>query len=501
MQYVPKVRHIKTQSLSFKSVTGKEGDCFFVIDCREKKIIDAASKLRDVNPIRVLPFMTAQLTYGDIHVYQIDKAGNSKILAIVERKTYSDFVSSIKDNRMENLWSMSEFSHENNCFPILIIENIKKLYPCAPIFDKHSLTCKSDVDGVNDLAIRMKVGSCVITYNIKLLPSASQMDTIIQLSQLCRNKTLTGKKTHTQHRLEHTKKPLEEINLQSIKTSDGWEITKIKAPNKNNKRFNYHKQLVCVLKKFMEFNELGRPVSDFSVQHATFDKNTTLHEEHQGPANVIFYNKRFNTFSIKVVHINHTIAILQGKQYHIRKINLETDFQRLDVLGNSSCLVYILNNHIGWTYLFESISMLEHSPAPDLLWIYEDFCKQYMVDRCLAFDASFYTRAGKIVRDITQSRTPVNPDSALEFIITQVPVLTYNEGPAKRYIKRNCHHAAACLNNYYRAEPNITKKALYIYRLMLDIIEHKCARLESNQEKDNYTDLFTSDDISPCVCV
>ena len=89
-----------------------------ILDCREKALIDKLN-------VSGIPIQICSLNIGDIH---ITKEGDTVPLIIIERKTISDLVSSIKDGRYsDQTRRLSDFEGVYNRNIYYLIEGAPKI--------------------------------------------------------------------------------------------------------------------------------------------------------------------------------------------------------------------------------------------------------------------------------------------------------------------------------------------------------------------------------------
>ena len=82
-----------------------------IIDDREKYIIDLLKKYNNIN------YKIERINIGDIAICH-----NDKIIAIVERKTWNDLASSMRDGRKENVNKLISLRDKINCKIFYFIE-------------------------------------------------------------------------------------------------------------------------------------------------------------------------------------------------------------------------------------------------------------------------------------------------------------------------------------------------------------------------------------------
>ena len=95
-----------------------------IIDIRERSLINSCEKLRRIEKFKDIIIKTENLDLGDIIIK--DKEG--KDIIIIERKSVSDLISSIKDGRYaEQSFRLNGIDHENHNIIYLIEGSLRNL--------------------------------------------------------------------------------------------------------------------------------------------------------------------------------------------------------------------------------------------------------------------------------------------------------------------------------------------------------------------------------------
>ena len=359
LQYIPKLSKIVVDVNDYREISIKSNNYFIVIDSREKKLIYAASVLLRKNSDKILNFITAQLIYGDIHLCYIDDLGVITIVAIIERKTSKDFTSSIKDKRLDNIKLLSDYCSINNIIPFLLLEGVNKLYPRAPKWDDKNLVCKSYTNRINDMSIRMSLLQLVAKYNIKLLLSSSQFDSVIQLSALFKYlvaATAAAAAANSEIFNIHSRK--KEISMMSeLNTSGGgndnikiWRVKQNKKAINNifnccdssNFDSNFFTALLLFCDEGVILNYTNS-CSDLINYYIDKQRRQQPQQILDGYYNIIFYSSANNQLNIKKISINNFCLTLANNIYEVRTFNSEN-------LNNINIFLYnnlnIYNNSV-----------------------------------------------------------------------------------------------------------------------------------------------------------
>ncbi len=102
-----------------------------VIDIRERSLIQSCEKLKRLDKFKDIIISTENLDLGDIVIRKTNKLENKKKetdILIIERKTVSDLLSSIKDGRYnEQSYRLNGIEHENHNIIYLIEGTLRNL--------------------------------------------------------------------------------------------------------------------------------------------------------------------------------------------------------------------------------------------------------------------------------------------------------------------------------------------------------------------------------------
>ncbi|MCB1712654.1 MAG: hypothetical protein KDH96_09340 [Candidatus Riesia sp.] len=466
MQYIPKVRNIE-KIVHKKDIDVFSGEYFFVIDGRETRILEAIRMISENNAYNI-KYFSSQLTYGDIHVYKMTDSGTPICLMIIERKKYDDFLSSISDKRIENIKTMANYCAANNITPILVIENVNKLFRRAPRWDKDTLKCTTYVNGVNAMAIRMMLNSLMLKHGVKIIMSCSQLDTIMQISKIITNKYFDGG-NYIKQNLFHSHKPLEEIELLSVQNNSGsWNVSQLKSGG----RYKQKTTIIDNIHNYMFINYNNA----YTISDYVFNKEvqTTTHDFilENGIYRIIFHN---NTFRTVMVNIINQFMFFNSKIFFINPIDITNNNALYNVktfAGNNNPLVFITKKKIRmWAVLTESFNNVI---MPDINIVFSDILFQQSKDnKIFLTDDVKYNSVGLPRYDFNNERVDISPMSVINYILAAMPIFLHVKEDLKDFLLETTYHELDCIINISLLLPDIvTHLSLALNFLFYKINNH-----------------------------
>lgn len=146
---------------------------YILVDDREGKVIPHMHDLSDPDEsskFPITPFFVERLTVGD---YAIMYRGS--ILAVIERKSWSDMAASIKDGRKRNVEKLLVARQSTSCTIVYLIEG--KAFPNP----------KSKIGGIQYKSMQAHLDHLMFRDNISMIQTANTQHTARRLFEMVEN--------------------------------------------------------------------------------------------------------------------------------------------------------------------------------------------------------------------------------------------------------------------------------------------------------------------------
>lgn len=141
-------------------------DCYILIDDRERAIISLL-------PPDAAWWRVQRLTYGDYALQIHDADATQRTMVIFERKTYSDFAQSIKDDRIANFSGLIALRAQNPGLRLALLVEGRR-----PESDEDK------IDGIPFKCIRAKMNHLWLRDEFQIIETMNAADTVRRLQEI-----------------------------------------------------------------------------------------------------------------------------------------------------------------------------------------------------------------------------------------------------------------------------------------------------------------------------